>query len=516
MRPPEVYACLYAREFPAQALLRMRPALRDRACVVMEGEQPLERVCSTNAKARKLGVEPGMTRVEIETIPAVTVLARSIAEEASALAVVLEATGSFTPRVEHLSRDGVLVCVLDIAGTEKLFGSPRELAQRLLARVRQLGVAACVAVSANFHAAVCLAQGMTVVHRAMVVPAGEESVALAGLPLNVLRLSAEHAETFVQWGIPTLGALAALPETALISRLGQEGKRLRLLARGEATHLFLPLEPAFQLQERMDLDSPVEVLESLLFVVGAMLEQLTLRANLRARALASATLTLALEGGGTHTRTVRPALPSNDRALWLKLIHLDLETHPPEAAILTLTLVAEAGVTSKVQLGLFSPQTPEPARLDVTLARIRTIVGEDAVGRVELSDTHRVDSFRMEPFSVPNLPGSGSGQVRRPSPVASLPRKLGAHRAAMRQLRPAETISVTMRDGRPETFFFRGDRYAVERVYGPWFSSGNWWSVTRWNLQQWDLVARCRETVLCGSAVLDSALQRWTMAALYD
>ena len=516
MMPPELYACLYAREFSAQALLRLRPAVRDQACVVMEGDPPLERVCSTNAKARKLGVEPGMTRVEIETIPGVTVLARSVAEESSARAAALECAGSFTPRVEDLSRDGVLVCVLDIAGTEKLFGAPGVLAKRLVARVRQLGVAACVAVSANFHAAVCLARGMNVVHHAMVVPAGGESLALAGLPLSVLGLSAEHAETFEQWGVPTLGALAALPETALISRLGQEGKRLRLLARGEATHLFLPIEPTIQLRERMELDSPVEVLESLLFVVGAMLEQLTLRANLRALALASTTLTLALEGSATHTRMVRPALPSNDRALWLKLIHLDLEAHPPDAAILALTLAAEAGVTSKVQLGLFSPQTPEAARLDVTLARIRAIVGEDAVGRAVLTDTHRPDGFRMEPFRVPSTPGSGSGRGRRPSPVASLPTKLGANRAAMRQLRPAEAISVHLRDGRPETFFFRGDRYTVERAYGPWLASGDWWSVQRWNLQQWDVVARCGETLLCGCAVLDSAQRRWTMVALYD
>jgi protein ImuB len=42
----ELYACLYAREFPAQALLRLRSELRDQPCVVMEGAPPLEQVCS--------------------------------------------------------------------------------------------------------------------------------------------------------------------------------------------------------------------------------------------------------------------------------------------------------------------------------------------------------------------------------------------------------------------------------------------------------------------------------------
>src|SRR6202012_508940 len=116
----------------------------------------------------------------------------------------------------------------------------------------------------------------------------------------------------------------------------------------------------------------------------------------------SVTITMHLDGGGSHIRTGRPALPSNDRQLWLKLLHLNLEAHPPEAAILVVDLHAEPGNTSKVQLGLFSPQLPEPGRLDVTLARIAAVVGEDNVGRAVLEDTHAREAFRMEPFRVPS------------------------------------------------------------------------------------------------------------------
>jgi protein ImuB len=117
-------------------------------------------------------------------------------------------------------------------------------------------------------------------------------------------------------------------------------------------------------------------------------------------ALAAVTLTLTLERGTPHTRTVRPALPTNDRQLWIKLLHLDLEAHPPQAAILSLMLNAEPSSTSKVQLGLFSPQLPEPMRLDVTLARIRAIVGEDSAGCAVLKDTHKPDALDMKPFTV--------------------------------------------------------------------------------------------------------------------
>ncbi len=57
----------------------------------------------------------------------------------------------------------------------------------------------------------------------------------------------------------------------------------------------------------------MELLESLLFVLGPMLDQLLLRAQDRSFALASVTVGLALEGGGEHQRTLKPALPVLER-----------------------------------------------------------------------------------------------------------------------------------------------------------------------------------------------------------
>ena len=498
----ELYACLYAREFPSQALLRLRPEMRDRACVVMEGEPPLQLVCSLTRKARSLGIMRGMTQVEIETFSDVTALPRSLSEEAAAKAVLLECAGGFSPRVEDRSEDSAFLCVIDIAGTRGLFGPPETLARSLLARVRALGITACIAVSGNFHAAVALARAPLPLS-VRVVPTGEESTALAALPLAVLDLSEEHAETFSMWGIRNLGMLAALPEKELISRIGQSGKRLRQMARGEMPHLFQPVEPAFTLEERMELDSPIEILDTLMFVVNPMLEQLVLRATARVLALASVSIILTLEGGATHSRCVRPALPTNDRSLWIKLLHLDLEAHPPQAAIVEVALQAEPGSTSKVQLGLFSPQMPEPARLDVTLARICAIVGEQNVGCAVLRDTHETDGFRMEPFRLP----SGQSSAMKPA----------ALRPAMRKLRPPEPVFVRITSERPTAFVFRELRYAVEEAYGPWVTAGEWWSPSLWECEQWDLAARNQEgATLCCCLIRDLLRNQWQMAGLYD
>ena len=82
-RYSELYACVYAKEFPAQAMLRLRPDLRDKPFIVMEGEPPLQHVCALNRRASRLGVVRGMTRVEIDTFPAVELLSRSRKEEAA-------------------------------------------------------------------------------------------------------------------------------------------------------------------------------------------------------------------------------------------------------------------------------------------------------------------------------------------------------------------------------------------------------------------------------------------------
>ncbi|WP_231966902.1 hypothetical protein [Terriglobus roseus] len=325
---------------------------------------------------------------------------------------------------------------------------------------------------------------------------------MSGLPLSVLDMSETQEETFRAWGIRTVGALSSLPETSLISRLGQDGKRLLQLARGERPHLLQPIDVPFVLEEEADLDFPLDDLESLLFGLSTMLEQLILRAKSRVYALASITITLHLEGGGSHERTVNPRVPTNDKQLWLKLLHLNLQGHPPQASILKVHLHAEPGATNKVQLGLFSPQLPEPGRLDVTLARIAAIVGEGNVGQAVLDDTRRVDDFHVEPFAIV---------------CTELLPFTATERLCLRTLRPAERTTVEVHLGRPYEFYFRSRRYGVERAYGPWLSGGDWWNEAIWGNEQWDVVARSADSsFLACRLARDFVQNEWHVAGLYD
>lgn len=500
--PFELYACVYVRELPAQALLRLRPDLHDKPCVVLEGEAPTQTVCALNTRARLLGLRRSMTKVEVETFENVMVLERSQKTETAVSAILLECAGAFSPRIEDRSINGLFVCVVDVAGTESLFGPPLMLAKQMRQRIRSVGIVASVTISANVHTAVCLARGLSGGVPLRVVSRGEEAHALAPLPVAVLGITDVQAETFAAWGIRSVSAVAALPERSLIARLGQDAKRLLQLAHGKHSHLFQPVDIPFVLEERAELDSPIDELEQLLFGLNIMLEQLIVRARSRVLALASVTITLRLDGGGAHERTVNPRVPTNEKTLWLKLLQLDLEGHPPSASIVGVHLHAEPGATSKVQLGLFSPQLPEPGRLDITLAKITAIVGEGNVGMAVLDDTRRIGDFHIEPFSITTS--------EPPSVAASLA-------LSLRLLRPAEPIKVKIQNGQPREIRFRERSYRIEQVYGPWLKGGDWWNEAIWGNEQWDVIGRAQDSAFLACRLShDFILKDWRLAGLYD
>lgn len=59
-----MFACIHVPDFPVEAIARRAPLLRERAVVVLEGKPPLVRVAALNDKARQLGLNVGMTKMQ--------------------------------------------------------------------------------------------------------------------------------------------------------------------------------------------------------------------------------------------------------------------------------------------------------------------------------------------------------------------------------------------------------------------------------------------------------------------
>ena len=533
-----LFFCMRIPEFPAQALVRLRPALAKTAVAVLQGEPPQEKTCAATLQARRLGVRHGMTRAELESFPHVTALRRSGAEEQHAALTLLEMAAEFTPRTQELPRTSALTLALDMTGATRLLGPPHVIGQKLFRSARELGFFARVASSRNLQTAACLirAPGDTLI----VVSPGEERARLKDLPLTAFGLTGEQLDTFQAWGVRSAGDLAALLPADLVARLGQEGHRLHRLACGEEEHLLLPAETAFTLEEHLAFDAPVDNLESLLFALAPMLDQLVQRARNRALQLASVTVRLHLErpvdstdrdrnresetepDDPTHERTLKPALPLDDRVLLLKLLQLDLQAHPSPAAIVAITLHAEPGPRPGVQAGLFSPQSPEPMRLEVTLARIAALVGEERVGRAILNDTHTPEGFRVERFAVAETRTQTNTAMKRQKQSPLLTPATHRTGVALRRLRPAPLVQVTLEAGRLKSLFLHASgvdqsHYVVSRAFGPWRCSGHWWSGDVWAREEWDVDAQAAD----GSRLLalltnDRLRLHWQLDALYD
>jgi protein ImuB len=403
----------------------------------------------------------------------------------------------FSPVVEQTAPDTV---TLDVSGLDRLWGFPQDVAAAMARRAAEMRVKVNIALAANPDAAICAARGFAGVS---IVPQGDEAKFLGPLPLAWLAPSPELLETLERWGIRRFRDLAALPPLGIAERLGPEGLRLRELARGEAERKLVPLEAPLEFEDQIELEYPVELLEPLAFLLARLLNGLAARLATRALATDELRLRLTLENRATHERTLRLPAPSLDTKALLKLWHLDLAAHPPEAPIVRVWMAMNPVKPRAAQGGLFVPLAPEPVKLELTLARIQAIVGEERVGSVELVDTHRPGEFRMASetrgqtdLSARRNPGA-LGQIRQ-SP-------------ALRVFRPALVARVELASGQPGFVAANGIRGKVLEIAGPWRTSGDWWTSNPWARDEWDI------------ALSDGALYRiyceprgWFVEGSYD
>jgi len=562
-----MFACVFIPDFPVQAIMRFEPALRARSVAVLAGRPPLEKVVALNERARQKGVEIAATKVQVEAWGNLVLRTRSESQETSAHAALLDCAQSFSPEVEDASPGTVL---LNLAGLEPLLGPLPKIARDLAKRVSQMELEANIAVAANPDAALLAAHGFPGV---TLIPEGREAERLGDLPVDVLLESfssdAEEAarwvETFDRWGIRKLRALAALPEVPVSERLGQPGPRLQKLARGAASRNLRRLEPRLIFAESVDLEYPIVLLEPLAFLLNRMLEQVC--ARLRARALAAQELHLNLELAATQpngcasftqtptqpptrthpqkfTRTLRLPAPMLDAKVFLKLLQLDLQAHPPGAPIVKIHLSADPARPRALQSGLFQPVFPEPEKLELTLARIAGIVGEGRVGAVELLDTHREGAFAQRHFA-PMEPAPAEPETRHEVNQSgnrkkyksmqeqennsacqvgekleeNAKEKMSAAVIALRLFRPPLGASVTLREAKPVRMrCLEREDISGEIVWtaGPWRSSGDWSEQEGWSREEWDIAVPAETGLVLYRLVQDKLSGKWILEGTYD
>ena len=415
-----------------------------------------------------------------------------------------------SPRVEVHSQDLV---VMDVGGLRHLWGSPREVGERLrrVAAERDLGIR--VTVAGTKMAALLATQGRCGL---TVIPSHAEAEALSTLPISVVKqlskaqtsvlsrpiqtrqsdtesavVSAVSSSCVVsvlmllpvvqRWGIRTLGDLAALPANELFSRLGHGGLELQRIARGEDSRPFVPEPTAERFEETVTLEWPIEGLEPLSIVLSRVLDPLCAHLDMRGVAAGMLQVRLMLVSRETHKRTLRFPAAISDPNVLRTLILLDLDAHPPSAGIDRVTVVADPVPARTLQFSLLERAVPSAESLSTLLARLTVLMGDQRCGSPVLVDTHQPGVFEMHPFAPKAHP-----------PIHKQPRLGTCLVPVLRRFRHPISARVTVEHGHPVRVSTSHQHSADGRVVtcaGPWRSSGHWWmpSHSLWDHDEWDV-----------------------------
>jgi len=200
-------------------------------------------------------------------------------------------------------------------------------------------------------------------------------------------------------------------------------------------------------------------------------------------------------------------VPTQDSKVLLKLAQLDLAAHPPHAPVKKIKIAAIPARIRFTQTGLFQPLAPEPAKLEITMARLRAVVGEadaqnrNLVGFPALLDSHRPDHFQVAP------PSAKQSDSAEPFP-----------RLALRRFRPAIPARVEVSAEQvPVWIGFSRRKARVTCASGPWRSGGQWWDAAgEWLREEWDINLTLDGHMALYRIFRDLATRNWFVEGMYD
>lgn len=377
------------------------PTIRGKPVIVGGGPHERGVVSAANYEARRFGVHSALPlRTAGRLCPQGVFLPgrpdryRALSEQ------VMKIFASLTPLVEPISLDEAF---LDVTASVAAFGDGQTMAQRIKDRVRdEVGLVVSVGVASNKLCAK-VASDLRKPDALVVVSPGAEADFLAPLPVGRLwGVGPQARQALADYGVTTIGQLAATPEASLRRRFGHHGADLAARARGIDPSPVVPFHAPKSIGhehtfERDTID--VSKLEATLLDVAE-----SVASRLRHHDLSASAVQLKLRYEGFETLTRQAPLPRQAR-----------ESEPiydAGVALLRRTLVAGRGVrligltainlSPDQQLTLFD-RSDRTDRLARSLDAVRERFGESAITRARLltEKPNRRFDFGERPSSQP-------------------------------------------------------------------------------------------------------------------
>lgn len=290
------------------------------------------------------------------------------------LEATLEALLAVTPAVEGVTEPAEPAfgrILLGIEGLERLWGDEPAIARRAIATAAASlpGQPRAGVGNTRFGSSVAASMEAS-------IPVGDahvEAAWLAPQPIRYLPADAETHARFRRFGLTRVGALAALPRSAVVARFGAHGGTLHDLASGLDGRPLRPRRPVERLRAELVLEAPIDGLEPLRFILHNLCSGLCAQLVARGAAITAATLGLTLEDApgplpGITQRLPEPiAVPEPiERLLLARLEQLTLDGRIERVS---LELDGRSPGAGR-QLTLFEPQGARAERFAWELAAL--------------------------------------------------------------------------------------------------------------------------------------------------
>jgi DNA polymerase-4 len=392
---------------------RDRPELRGKP-VVVGGGGPDDRgvVSAASYEARAYGVRSAMPlRTAAALCPDAIFVPVSGSKYGDVSRQVMAILRRFTPVVEQVSIDEAFV---DVAGSEALFGPAESIAWQIKSAVRtELELTVSVGVATNRLVAK-VASDLRKPDGLVVVASGDEAAFLA--PLAIQRLWGVGAKTrraLADYGVSTIGDLAALPDDVLRRRFGQHGPELAQRARGiDATPVGNDMDPKSVSHEHTfsaDTNDWEEIERTLLALADGV------AGRLRTSGLKAQTVTVKVRDSEfqTHTRQRGLGRPTDQtEPIW----RLAVALARPEVRGIRVRLlgVAASHLGEREQLALFDDDAKRRRAIQAADA-VRRRFGRDAITRGRLLESDVPHPFERDPLTAPEARRVGRAKAQAPS-----------------------------------------------------------------------------------------------------
>lgn len=359
--------CLWIPLFPLRCEERRHPEFLHRPTALLS-PQETRRLWHVSSTARRMGVRSGMTVSQaIGLCPSLSLQEPDPVHYDETFSRLLLALEDVSPVIEPVELGRVFI---GVDGLDGLYGGPLEQARAVMQTVRQhngrgdrsagrpsfrLGWARGKFLS---WVAATRAKPGTVV----VVPDGEYQAFLAHQPVAVLPIASDTHRRLQQLGLATLGDVARLPEPALVSQFGAEGRRAWRLATGKVAEPVIGHQRPEPIVAALDFPVPAADRAMLMHATDTLTERALHHPRRAGWRVCVVRLRAVLEHGISWLTEVVLKDPSAHRDRIAAPLKARLESSPPTGAVEHLAVEFTSFAHGTDELQLFARDASSSAR----------------------------------------------------------------------------------------------------------------------------------------------------------